>query len=496
MASSPYPDTPSPFSGSPATVRLQVSVGTALAEVFLIDHKFQLIDRSIGDLDALVEPGVYMVRARLGDQVTERPVVLLADHSLDLSGELRIASPAPLKGTLKTHEFQSDLAASGSGTKWKEHSPRGALRAGSGAEIFLMARQWSGMEPPKVAQPAASGTVPELSLLQFDGRPILNLADGGKGQRRGFDPFLGRRVVVDPGAYILRWRAGDVLAEQSVQAVRGWQTQVFLLDDASGGSKRRQISILMTRPGEFRPDDQTLLRVEEARLALAEERKVASERVDQWLFSKVENPMLGLFGAHLMLLSRDALRRDAERQSRATKGKRITAPVRFDQDHFDHLVDNLCKLLGTDHPDVVALSTRTTRRLPDATAPVITPPMLWQSWPLLIEASNDRPELVPVATWRRVIRLLPLRPFLVWSPEQRDASDETWKREVGIVLAASTPPRPSADDVFGAGLAARAVDLSPTRDETRRSLSLQILAPRAAIDELAATPQPTRKETR
>jgi hypothetical protein len=121
---------------------------------------------------------------------------------------------------------------------------------------------------------------------------------------------------------------------------------------------------------------------------------------------------------------------------------------------------------------------------------------LWQSWPLLIEASNDRPELVPVATWRRVIRLLPLRPFLVWSPEQRDASDETWKREVGIVLAASTPPRPSADDVFGAGLAARAVDLSPTRDETRRSLSLQILAPRAAIDELAATPQPTRKETR
>ena len=100
------------------------------------------------------------------------------------------------------------------------------------------------------------------------------------------------------------------------------------------------------------------------------------------------------------------------------------------------------------------------------------------------------------ATWRRVIRLLALRPFLVWSPEQREASDETWKREVGIVLAASTPPRQPADDIFGAGLAAWGVDVSSARDETRRSLSLQILAPRAAIDELAATPPPNRKQTR
>ena len=27
--------------------------------------------------------------------------------------------------------------------------------------------------------------------------------------------------------------------------------------------------------------------------------------------------------------------------------------------------------------------------------------MLWRSWRLLIEASNQRPDLVPVETWRR-----------------------------------------------------------------------------------------------
>ena len=236
MASSSYPDTSSPFSGAPAIVRLHVSVGddAPLAEVFLIDHKFALIDRSVGDLDARVEPAVYTVRARLGDKVAERPVVLFADHSLDLSEELRMASPAPLEGTLRTHEFQNDHAASGSGADWKA-PPETALSAGSGAEIFLMARRWSSKKQPRDPQTAASGTVPELSLLRPDGELILDLAKSGTGRGEGWDPFLGRRVAVDPGAYILRWRAdAGVSAEQSVQAVRGWQTQVFLLEDASG----------------------------------------------------------------------------------------------------------------------------------------------------------------------------------------------------------------------------------------------------------------------
>jgi hypothetical protein len=500
MAPSSLSDAASPFSDASAPIRLHVSVGSPLAEVFLIDHKFALIDRAVGDLDARVEPAVYTVRARLGDKVVERPVVLFADTSLDLRGELRVSSPAPLEGTLLTHEWQVDHAASGSGTNnWKGQTPETALSKGSGAEVFLMTRRWSAKEQPQDPQAAAlsTATAPELSLLRSDGELILDLANAGTGRKQGFDPYLGRRVAVDPGAYILRWRpSAHVSAEQSVQAVRGWQTQVFLLEDASGAAEadRRQVSILMTRPGEFHPTDPVLHQVEEARLALADERKVASERVDQLLFAKFENPMLGLFGAHLMLICRDALKKDRERQLRGDK--RIPAPVRFNQDLFDRVVHNLSSLVGPDHPDVAALSTQTTGRRLDALAPVTTPPMLWRSWLLLIEASHDRSELVPVATWRRAIRLLPLRPFLVWSPEKHEALDEAWDREVRGLLAASAPPRQTVHHLLGAEAASRDAPFGPSSDEVRRSLSLQVLAPRAVIDELAAMPKLDSEEGR
>jgi hypothetical protein len=288
----------------------------------------------------------------LGSQVVEQLIALFADYLLDFSGKLRVASPAPLEGTSRTHEFHVQHAAGSSGTNWRGGQSQPALNVGSGAEIFLMARRWSGRVQGESPQATASGTVPELSLLRPDGKPILDLADAGEGQGQGFDPFLGRRVAVDPGAYLLRWQAAGagVLAEQSVYAVRDWQTQVFLLEDASGEAERRQVSILMGRPGDFRPDDPVLLQVEEARSALANERKVASERVDEWLFAKFDNPMLGLFGAHLMLIARDAVHKDAERQLRETKDKRVSAPVRFKQGLFDLAVRNLSDLLGSDHP--------------------------------------------------------------------------------------------------------------------------------------------------
>jgi hypothetical protein len=475
-------------------VRLRVSVGSPFAEVFLINHAFALVARSVGDFDATVEPGVYTVKVQLGNEVVERLIALFADVSLEFSGELRVASPAPLEATLRTHEFHAEHAASSSGTNWRGHKSQPALSAGSGAEIFLMARRWSSSEQGENPQAAASGTVPKLCLLRPDGELILDLAYAGEGRGHGFDPFLSRRVAVDPGAYLLRWQAdAGVLAEQSVHAISDWQTQVFLLEDASGEAERRQLTILMGRPGDFRPDDPMLLQVEEARLALAHERKVASERVDEWLFAKFENPMLGLFGAHLMLIARDALQK-SERQRQETEDKRVPAPVRFDQGVFNHMVHNLSDLLGPEHPDVAALSTQVSGNRLDVLAPVLMPPMLWRSWLLLIEASNDRPELVPVGTWRRAIRLLPLRPFLVWSPEQREATDEaeavlqSWRREVGSMLATSTPPRQPARDVFAAGPATLEAATGSKPVDARRSLSLQMLAPRAAIDELDSMP--------
>src|SRR5215210_4402406 len=105
----------SPFTDDGAPVRLRVMTGSDLAEVFLIDRTFALVDRSIGELDRTVAQGVYKVKARLGDVATENWYVLNGDETIDLSGELSIASPVPLVGTTKTHEYHMDSATEESG---------------------------------------------------------------------------------------------------------------------------------------------------------------------------------------------------------------------------------------------------------------------------------------------------------------------------------------------------------------------------------------------
>src|ERR687894_489914 len=66
-------------------VRVRVRTGSPLSEVFLIDHSFALVSRSVGDLETTVAPGVYKVKATLADALTsptgEEPAVEYAAES-------------------------------------------------------------------------------------------------------------------------------------------------------------------------------------------------------------------------------------------------------------------------------------------------------------------------------------------------------------------------------------------------------------------------------
>ena len=473
----------SPFSDDAASVRLQVTTGSELAEVFLIDRTFALVKRSIGGLECTVPEGVYKVKARVGDAVTEGWYVLRADkETVDLSAELSIASPVPLLGTTRTHEYHEFPAA--------EQSRDVALALGTGAQIFLCARRWSDIGAP-ASPPGGRPGPPPLSLHRTDGTTVFDVQESAYAVGEG-DAMLGIAAEVDPGAYVVRWRTSSgVLAEQTVVAIADWQTQVFLLEErpqvdrrsAVGEDPLEGISVQMTR-GSFNPNDPMLRVSEEARLALASERKVASQFINDSLFAKFENPMTGLFGAHLMLLAREVeVDVSKEKARRGSDVKRLRAPVDFDQGLFDHVVDNLADLLGPEHPDVSALATKAANKQLSELSPVAIPPMLWRSWLLLIEASNERPELVPVATWQKTLRLLPVRPFLVWSPEEGEAAVETWRREVAPLVDASKKPR-RAHGLEPAPAAAMEESTSLDYEETRR-LSMQLLAPRAALDELS-----------
>lgn len=445
-----------PFAENGGEVELTVTAGSPLAEVFLIDHAFALVDRSVGDLNVTVPQGVYKVKATLGEASTERLVVLNSRQEIDLGEDLEIASPAPLDGTGLTHESHMQLAT--------ETSAAAGAMSGEGAQVLILSRRYSNDERPS---DAGGSPLAEVSLHDDEGETVVDLAG-----KAGWDPVVGTSVDVAPGSYRLHWRDhAGVAAEQTVVAVAGWQTQVFILEDALGPreSLRNKVSILMSRQG-FDPGDEELRRIEEARTALADERKVSGRDNNGW-FANFENPMLGLFGAHLMLLGQESLRYQKEAEERADSPQRPQAPVEFDQALFDEAVSKLRAMLGDDHPDVVALSTRASDVDRDSIRPIEVPPMLWRSWLLLIEASNDWPDLVPVHMWRDTARLLPLRPFLVWSPAEDDGGEEAAELEMARLM------KRTVDEAAGAAASAAA-------DAARRELAGRMLAPRAAVEEL------------
>jgi len=93
-------------------------------------------------------------------------------------------------------------------------------------------------------------------------------------------------------------------------------------------------------------------------------------QLDEMLRAKFGNPMLGIYGGHLLLLSAESNR----------------ALLR-------EIVDNLQALVGDQHPDVMAL--RLTLE-PDAAMRFRFPPMLRSSWDLVVaKASHPGSALVP-----------------------------------------------------------------------------------------------------
>jgi len=137
-------------------------------------------------------------------------------------------------------------------------------------------------------------------------------------------------------------------------------------------------SVLLSFTRGFSPNESMLRIAELARVTLATKgpgergqtnRRLMPDEMRTMLREKFGNPMLGIYGAHLLLLEGSV-----------------------DIGLLREVVRNLRGLLGLQHPDVEALALRAAGEPPPL--PFEHPPMLCRSWLLIVDASVARPDLV------------------------------------------------------------------------------------------------------
>jgi hypothetical protein len=203
--------------------------------------------------------------------------------------QLAVPSAAPVDRTSTTREDHMHAAFMASSSLAKS-------RASSGVVLMLRTLRDSNA-------PFGSAAADSISLVDADLRPV-------DADRRHGDGWATITARLKPGGYALRvdppGRGPLGPTFQSIWATRGWQTLVFVANTESGPAADRA-AVHMTRmrdrwqPQSDRRDID--LGVEAARWSLQQARPGISPRLLRLLLkTKFRNPMLGIIGAHVLLL--------------------------------------------------------------------------------------------------------------------------------------------------------------------------------------------------
>jgi hypothetical protein len=413
-----HSDDPSDMPAS-ASVHLSINAGDSAVRIVITDRIFQPVADGMGTLETLLEPGLYAVEFQAGLLKRQIPITLRPDQgSFHVDApDLPFSTPMPIAGTRTGYEYHARYAA-----ECSRHVDR---QLGAGSELFIFAR---GAEIQRHHSTAAWLTVRDRA-----GNVLVDVAAAGRPHGSPAPdvevPWIGCTVELDPGAYRLRLRYSSQTGleqanvheqEQIIVVCKGWQTQVFiewpeaLLDSAPVGIDPAAIAIAMAPRGHgFDPSDLSLRHMELARLGLANySRVIGDTELMDMLRDTVENPMLMLYSAHLLLLR-----------------------PRPDHVLLRRIVDKLRQLIG-EHPDLNALDIHLGERRADL--PLFwSPPMIYQSWQFIINASTYAPSIVPTDSLAAQI------------------ADRIWKCGMWLTWQ-DLPPEPVSSDV--------APDLAMLRD--------------------------------
>ncbi len=426
-----------PQSPQERNYRLEVRAADEATEIHVLDGRLRTIAEGRGALEIDLNPGIYKVVGGSGDARFEK-LVFLKDQNREIRiPKLSFSSPAPLAETRAFDQWVADDARRLSGAQ-AHHSEF----LGQGSGIFFCVRD---VPHPGDRRPQPGGhPMSGLFLCNAWGKKLVKLEDiAGNTQQ-----WAARTISVAPGTWRLRLDLPNgAILEQVLIASEGWLTQVFLVRkfyDENPESYRADLanaSIFLTLnvPGAFNPSDRDTRLTDLARQGLASGRQVLSDGALREIFEgKFRNPMLGILGAHLLLLERP--------QKLDPRDQRT--PAQICRDHLDRrmkeifrggvtfqtLINNLRHLFNMKpHPDVEALALvlRDGAR-PEPVPPPPTPgaaaqpasvfampPMLHQSWSLIVQATAEEPALVPAGSVSSdvAIQVLNQNPWmLLWTP--------------------------------------------------------------------------------
>lgn len=389
-------------------VPLRVRAEDAESEIFLIDGTYQLTARGLGSLEGRYKPGLYKVKIQTGSRIRERYVQLAPGHE-ELVGKqegatlthedgtavlcfprLHFATAVPLAETSWSRDEHTEAAVA--------HSHRVHVRRGRGSQLFVFTRTWTPTPVPG-GRPQAPIAF-RLALHAVDGTRLVDLVNEGARDDDLEDPWAACTVELNPGVYLLRLGTQEGLElDEVVVASPGWQTQVFLCELQRGagravtGTDSMHTSVHLRRPEHgFDPASPGLRLTELTRIGLRNQRAVITpELLMELKETESRNPMLGLYGAHLLLMSE--------------------AP---DLELVRKVVGHLRGLLGK-HPDVeaLALALGEAPATPDLFG---VPPMLLRSWGLVVRETAEHPDLVPRGSLAAAIgdRLWGEGPWVIW----------------------------------------------------------------------------------
>ncbi|MET0623741.1 MAG: hypothetical protein ABW250_12225 [Pyrinomonadaceae bacterium] len=441
-----------------------------------MDTKLERVARGVGVLVADKPAGLYQVKLQAGTHTSEELIKLGGGPFVKSYPPLRFSSPVPLDGTYKTHEFHRSNA--------EECSRVEHVTKGTGSHIYIFARDWTSKNRDQGGK-ASTGPYENpargLRLVDESGVELVDFEEQSATELE-WEPWAACNVSVEPGSYILRLNAPDgTVWERTLVASPGWQTQCFLLQRDYKDLRIPDLpgaTVLLREKGlGFTPGSSELRLIELARLGLMEERPILSAEVEELLAVKFENPMLGIFGAHLLL------------NLELKRGRP------YEPGLLRHVVGKLRDLLNEPHQDVEALAWKA--GLGDEDYRFKMPPMLRRSWTLMTHASADRPEVIPQDSLptRMYDCILAEGPWLVWSGEQSDDEESQVLETLTLCLQSQMPaqeppgdPEPPgqyAPPSFGESLAQADFEFPQAAPEPKsdiRELTEQLNVPRSVVE--------------